>query len=140
MRGFHLVVHVDPGLDHRRAMIYLIDREVEALDIDASQLTRPFSESFDRVVARMESLPRLVIEPDGALLWVGDDPLQPWQLDGQLHDSAMGLMSVELKGWVPGARWQDLLGCLDWPKIPLVFQLVREGIYLDADGLRAVYW
>ncbi len=79
----------------------------------------------------------MFVEPDGSFVWVADHGEPAWQVDGLLFDRAGQLVYVELKGSCPAERWDLLLGSLGWPTVPLVFQLVREAIFLDEASFRA---
>jgi hypothetical protein len=90
------------------------------------------------VLAALEQLPRLFIEPDGSFIWIGPGGPDEWKFDGQLHDSTGGLMTVELKVSGREPEWDRLLMCLDWPRTQLAFELVREGIYVDETVFRSL--
>jgi hypothetical protein len=95
-------------------------------------------QSFEEVVARLSRMPRLDIEPDGALVWVGVDAAgSRWQVEGTLVDGGAAVAYIELKGCCPPEAWEALLGALGWPDQPLVYQLPREGRWLTERQFRA---
>jgi len=65
----------------------------------------PMSSRFDDVAERLGEVPRLYFEPDGSLVWVGDD----WQIDGMLYDREGLLQYADLKGHAPWVRWRELV-------------------------------
>jgi hypothetical protein len=98
---------------------------------------RALTVTFDAVLARLELLPRLFIEPDGSFVWRGNtDDGQDWQLDGNLIDRGDLLDYVELKGTCPSERLDEILQALDWPEEPLSFQLPRQGVLLTEEEFR----
>jgi len=131
----HLVVHAAPERMLTCSEVTLGGHSLEALSLPTSWLSRPLAVSFDEVLSRLEQLPRLYIEPDGSFIWIGPTGPAEWKIDGQLHDSASGLMTIELKVEGDSPDLCAIFHCLDWPAESLVFQLVREGIYVDDYGL-----
>ena len=86
--------------------------------------------SFEESLTSLERLPRMFVEPDGSFVWVGGgDPT--WQVDGNLFDQEDELAYVVLKGHCPPGSFDELLRCFGWPVTPMVFQLSREGVYVD---------
>lgn len=108
------------------------------LQVTSDQLTEPLRVPFETVVENLERIPRVFIEPDGWLLWTDPQGPRVWQLDGQLHDSPRGLMTVELKvSYAPDAHERvhaavDRLIRRGLQAEPdeLIYQLVRPGIYV----------
>ncbi len=95
-----------------------------------------FPVTFEQAEAALAALPRLFIEPDGSFVWVADDAQGSWQIDGHLYDRNGRLLYVEVKGRCPAAAFDHLLHALSWPDVPLMFQLVREAVYLDEADFR----
>jgi hypothetical protein len=95
-----------------------------------------FPVTFEQAEAALAALPRLFIEPDGSFVWVADDAQRSWQVDGNLYDRNDRLSYVEAKGSCPAAAFDRLLRAVGWPDVPLVFQLVREAVYLDEADFR----
>lgn len=94
--------------------------------------------SFEQAAQRLSRLPRMDVEPDGALLWTGVDASGcRWQVEGTLMDGGAALAYVELKGSCPPAAWDELLKALGWPTQPLVYQLPQEGRWLSESQFRA---
>ena len=54
-----------------------------------------------------------------------------WQLDGQLTDDGTRMLHLEVTGACPAERWEQLLVCLDWPQVRLMYLLVKEGVYVE---------
>jgi len=108
----------------------------------------PFDVSFDQVVERLGDLPGMFCEPDGSFVWVaageGGETVLPdskrendrWQLDGQLTDRNERLLSIELSGRCPPEAFDRLLSVLGWPEVPLLFQLMQEGVHLGEAEFR----
>ncbi|MCA9167505.1 MAG: hypothetical protein KDB23_07540 [Planctomycetales bacterium] len=133
---WHITIHAHPGKEVPQSSTAVRQRELLRLELPSEWLTLPMSLSFDTVLARLEQLPRLYIEPDGSFIWIGPQGPDQWKFDGQLHDSTGGLMTIELKVSGTDPELDAILGCLDWPEKAYVFQLVREGIYLDHAQVR----
>ncbi len=51
-----------------------------------------------------------------------------WHVNGHLFDFNGRLHRLELSGTCPPATFDELLRSVGWPRQPLVFELVREGI------------
>lgn len=92
----------------------------------------PLPVSFEEASTAFGGLPRMLVEPDGAWVWVGDG----WQLDGTLVDRGGRLLYVEVKGRCPAAEFDRLLGCLGWPAAALEFEMVRQGLRLEEEEFR----
>ncbi len=92
--------------------------------------------TFDDALAALESLPRVYTEPDGSFLWVGAG--KEWQVEGNLYDRGDELAYVALKGDCPPDVFDALLRCFGWPQAVMVFQLNREGVYVDEPTFRVL--
>ena len=64
----------------------------------------PLASHFDDVADSLAQLPRLYFEPDGSLVWSGQD----WQIDGMLYDRDGVVQYADLKGHAPHDRWSEL--------------------------------
>jgi len=95
-----------------------------------------FPLTFEQAEAALAALPRMFIEPDGSFVWVADGGERSWQLDGQMYDRDGHVLYVEVKGNCPADAFDRLLRAFGWPDVPLVFQLIREAVYLDEAGFR----
>jgi hypothetical protein len=91
----------------------------------------PLAISFEEVVAALAELPRLDVEPDGFFTWVSKDGPADWKLEGQLVDAGRALMYVELKARVPSEVFDQVITTLGWPTSRLLFELVREGVWVE---------
>jgi hypothetical protein len=60
-------------------------------------------------------------------------------MDGLLNDSPRGLMTLEIKGRLPRAAWEDFRGQLVTSAETLVFQLMQEGVYLSEAEFARVF-
>ena len=92
--------------------------------------------TFDAALADLECLPRMYTEPDGSFLWVGAG--KEWQVEGNLYDRGDELAYIALKGHCPPPIFDALLRCFGWPATQLVFELCREGVYVDEATFRAL--
>ncbi len=59
-----------------------------------------------------------------------------WQVEGNLFDRAGRLLFADLKGACPDEQLDQLLAALGWPATPLMFQLVREAVFLAEPEFR----
>lgn len=96
----------------------------------------PFAVSFEEAAAALSGLERMFFEPDGSFVWVSQAGEPAWQVDGVLYDDANRLQLVELKGCCPAAELERLLRACGWPATPVMFQLRREGVFLDETEFR----
>jgi hypothetical protein len=78
----------------------------------------------------------MFFEPDGSFVWTSPSNEPAWQVDGNLFDRNGRVLFVDLKGSCPGDQFDRLLSALGWPATPLVFQLVREAVFLDEAEFR----
>jgi hypothetical protein len=109
------------------------------VNLFASSREASFDCAWEDAAERLERMPRMIFEPDGSFVISGNDETgRRWQVDGHLFDFAGRLQRVELRGECPPAAFDDLLGCLGWPRQPLQFELVREGATLTEQEFRQV--
>ena len=94
------------------------------------------TDSEDAVYLVPAGLERMFFEPDGSFVWVGSAAGQAWQLDGLLADRAGRLLYVELKGRCPSDVLDGILATFGRPEHGLMFQLVREAVFLDESEFR----
>jgi len=106
--------------------------------------------TWEDAAAMLERLPRMIFELDGSFVLSGNveraeragaspPPLETptrWQVDGHLFDFAGSLHRMELHGACPRAVFDELLRSVGWPRQPLKFELVREGIRVDERTFR----
>ena len=137
MRPFHIAVHAMPGPIEPGDLFAVGSSRLRSLRVPVDRQTALWAISFEEAGNALSSLPRMFIEPDGALLWVSAHGEEPrWQLDGNLWDRAERLMAVELKGQCPEAAWDELLHRLGWPDAPVMIRLVREAFFVDQAEFR----
>ncbi len=99
----------------------------------------PLGPDFEACLARLTALPRMFVEPDGALLWTGTDTTgdgRPWQVDGTAWECAGRLLRIDLKGSCPTAAFDALLAACGWPTTPFVVELVRPAVLLEIETFR----
>ena len=108
----------------------------ETLEVPAASQAVPFDVTFEDVSDALSTWPRMFVEPDGAILWTGDDAQGRWQVDGNLYDRAGRLIYVDLAGNCPQAEFDRLLAALGWPVTSVMLQLKREGVWLDEGAFR----
>ena len=141
---FQITVHARPQAAAPAAAIELAGRSVAALEILREALAHPFGVSFETAVERLNAIDRLFIEPDGSFVWSSPQNRETretgaaprWQVDGNLFDRNGRLLFVDLKGSCPAEEFDRLLTALGWPETALVFQLVREALFLAEPEFR----
>lgn len=106
------------------------------LAVPREELQEPFAREFDAVLDDLARLPRMYVEPDGAILWTSSSPERPWQVDGTLGERMGRVLAAELKGCCPPAEFDRLLAVFGWPQDPVIVQLVRAGVFLDEQTFR----
>lgn len=113
------------------------DRGVwQVLDVPRESLGRPLLTSFDGALVRLAALPRLYAEPDGSFVWTSPAADRPWQVDGNLFERDGRVLLADLKGSCPAEEFDRLLTAFGWPAEPLMFELVRAGVFLDEQTFR----
>jgi hypothetical protein len=137
MLSFHISLHVraDTVITADAPMVRG-EREFHILQMPAEALATPFAISFEAAGAALEKLPRMFFEPDGSFVWASQAGEPKWQIDGNLFDRDGRLLFVDLKGHCPMVEFDRLLRAFGWPATPLMFQLVREAVFLDETEFR----
>lgn len=140
MYQFDAVVHARDESMKDADLVNLGEDRYRALRVPPRARAEPLAVSFEQAVALLEQLPRMIVEPDGALLWAGeytvDDSSVAWQIDGTLYDRNERLMHVELAGRAPPEQFDRLLETLGWPEQRVMFQDKRLGVFLGEDEFR----
>jgi hypothetical protein len=136
MYRFHVAVHARPAGISAGPETEVAGVRCAPLLVEPTALGIPLAVRFEAAVDRLQRLPRMFVEPDGSFVWVSDDPACPWQVDGSLFDRHERLLYVELKGACPGDAFDRLLSAFGWPGTPLVFQLLRQAVFLDEASFR----
>jgi hypothetical protein len=131
MYSFHCSVHVRPAEGLETGMFARSGKSLPALIVPPSATGVPFALTFEAAGAALGKLERMYFEPDGSFVWVSANPAEPWQVDGVLYDRHERLLYLELKGECPSHEFDRLLAACGWPATPLMFQLVREAVFLD---------
>ena len=110
-----------------------------------------FDCTWEDAATELEQLPRMIFELDGSFVISGEhqrakragaspppsETSTRWQVDGHLFDFAGRLHRLELRGECPPAAFKELLRCVGWPRQPLIFEMVREGVTVDERSFRA---
>jgi hypothetical protein len=99
-------------------------------------VTEPMALGFDAALGRLDALPRMFVEPDGAFVWTSPREGSRWQVDGNAFERSGRVLLVDLKGSCPAAEFDALLACFGWPEQPIAVQVVRAGVFLDLDTFR----
>lgn len=133
---FDVSLHVRSGEAQPGPAITLAGQSIETLEVPAASQAIPFGVTFEDVSDALSTWPRMFVEPDGAILWTGDDAQGRWQVDGNLYDRAGRLVYVDLAGNSPQGQFDELLAVLGWPATAVMFQLKREGVWLDEAAFR----
>jgi hypothetical protein len=109
-----------------------------------------FACTWEEAATLLERLPRMIFELDGSFVISGNvegperagaspppsETSTRWQVDGHLFDFADRLHRLELHGECPPHVFDELLRSVGWPRQPLAFELVREGIAVDEGEFR----
>jgi hypothetical protein len=107
-----------------------------SLKLPSAAVAEPMATCFDDALGRLDALPRMFVEPDGAFVWASPRDGQSWQVDGNAFERAGRVLLVDVKGSCPAAAFDALLACFGWPEQSLVVQLVRAGVFLDLETFR----
>ncbi len=136
MLRFHVSVHALPPRVAPGPEIAIDGGEYPTLGIEPAMLATPMSVSFEQAAEALQLLPRMYLEPDGSFVWVSPSGEEPWQVDGNLLDRDGALMLLDLKGTCPPKEFDQLLRSVGWPETPLMFQLMRQAVFLDEPNFR----
>jgi hypothetical protein len=141
MLAFHVTVHAKGGGVTPGPVVELtgqagVKLTVTTLAMSAEELAQPFDISFEEAAERLARLERMFVEPDGSFVWVSSADEPRWQVDGNLFDRNGRLLLVDLKGTCDERQFDALLTALGWPETPLVFELVREAMFVDEATFR----
>lgn len=133
---FYVTLHARP-IDARPVGVRpAAGRELAVLEVPPGALGRGFDRSFEEVAELLGRFERMFFEPDGSFVWVAAANEPNWQLDGVVYDRDGRVLYVDLKGACPAPRLDQLLTVLGWPDVPVMFQLVREAVFLDEATFR----
>lgn len=137
MYWFHVSVHARPRSVQLGPIVPLRGLHLQSLAVSPLALNEPLGCSFEEAQCRLDTLERMLFEPDGSFVWVSDGAAtDPWQLDGMLLDRNRRLHSAEIKGSCCDESLDILLSALGWPGTDLIFQLTHEAIFLDEGEFR----
>jgi hypothetical protein len=136
MYSFYTTVHARPPEATIGPTVALPRRSFVTLAVPHEALSHPLGVSFETAMERMGKLERLFCEPDGSFFWGSPHDGPRWQIDGNLFDRAGRLLFVDLKGTCPPTEFDRLLSTFGWPETPLMFQLVREAVFLPEPEFR----
>ncbi|MFV2069622.1 MAG: hypothetical protein ACC645_21870 [Pirellulales bacterium] len=136
MSELHIAIHARPEHAASAPAIRFNGKVLTPLAPLAQQTATPFAITFEEAADRLLQLPRLFLEPDGSLVWASTSDGRDWQIDAQLHDLADRLTRVDLSGTCPATAFDQLLSAIGWPSTRLMFQLVREALFIDEQALR----
>ncbi len=135
MLSFHVCLHARPVDARAGSKKLLAGLELETLEVVPAELP-PLGVSFEEAAAALGAFPRMYCEPDGSFVWVSSAGEVNWQVDGNLYDRAGRLLFIDLKGNCPAIEFDRLLTACGWPATKVVFQLVREALYLGEPEFR----
>ncbi len=93
--------------------------------------------TWDAAAAKLETLPRMIFEPDGSWVWSGETDDEQWHVNGHLFDFSGTLHRVELRGWCPADQFDRLLTCFGWPQVAISYEMVLAGTQLTENEFRS---
>jgi hypothetical protein len=134
--SFSAVVHAQPVGAIPGVVVALRGFDLPTLAVGPGDSSIGFDRTFEEVETALSRCERLFFEPDGSFVWRSSAHESPWQLDGMVYDRGGRVLYLELKGTCPDERLDELLTALDWPRTSVMFQLVREAVFLDEPTFR----
>lgn len=134
---FHCSVHALPHGVSEGAPVELPEGSVTPLVVPQDKVASPMSVSFEHAYETLERFPRMFIELDGSFVWVSSSAESKWQVDGNLYDRAGSLVFVDLKGYCPASRFDELMNVFRGGS-PLMFQLVRRALFVSEAEFRRI--
>jgi hypothetical protein len=136
MFSFHIAVHARAAEVADGPTLDLHGGSYRTLAAPAATFSATLSVTFEQAGEALGQLPRLYFEPDGSFVWVSSSGEPRWQVDGNLFDRDGRLLFVDLKGSCPPEQFDQLLAAFGWPATPVMFQLLREAVFLDEAEFR----
>ncbi len=136
MYRFHCSVHALPSGVSEGSPVVLPEGEVRSLAVRREKLAAAMTVSFEQALETLARLPRMFIEPDGSFVWVSSSEESKWQVDGNLYDRAGLLIFVDLKGFCPANRFDEVISAFRG-SAPLMFQLVRHALFVSEPEFRS---
>lgn len=133
---FHVCIYADPGGTAPLKRISLAGCEVTPLAADQGALHSAWRCTFDEVYQALEKLPRTLLEPDGSLAWSSPPGAPLWRLEGNLYDRGPTLAYLEIKGSCDERALEQIMQCLGWPQVPLLFQWPQLSILVGENDFR----
>ena len=131
----HWIIEARPATAEMGSEVEIDDHRLPALDVPANDRGQALAVTFDEVAQQLMASPGVYWEPDGSFAWTDAGPPR-YRLQGQLADGGTHLQHVELWGQ-PSPHMLDRL--LEFTHGgPLMFQLVRWGVYVDEAELRRI--
>ena len=109
---------------------------MDKLKFHVNVFADPFECTWEEAAESLQALPRMIFEPDGSWIWSGDVGPDRWQVDGHLFDFDDRLHRVELHGNCPEQAFDQLLKCFGWPRQPMFFEQVQQGVRLSETEFR----
>lgn len=136
VRVYQIALHAAPERPLPREITALGGISYERLLVAPGELPS-FGLSFEEALERFSQLPLASVEPDGAVFCRSSPGSRiDWQLEGVFYDRAGSLLYATFTG---NAAWEELLpvfAALRTPPSGLLFQLLQQGIFLDAGEFR----
>jgi hypothetical protein len=137
MYHFRVSIHARPEDCTPGEPIELAGRRLTVLTLAPERLgATTFTRSFEQVTAELARLERLYVEPDGSFVWVSSQQDHLWQLDGVVYDHQDRVRFIDVGGSCPANQFDRLLAVLDWPRVPVMFQLTQAAVLLDEAEFR----
>jgi len=142
MYEFHATLHARPAEVQAGPTAQLKKLDFRTLEVPQSLLAAAAMPcSFEQAAAALGRLEQMYCEPDGSFVWTsvhghGVQNYVPWQVDGNLYDRNGRVLLVDLKGRCPPTEFDRLLAVFGWPEVRLMFQLVRQAVFLDEPEFR----
>jgi len=136
MLSFHISIHARLAEIVESQEVQLDRGVFRALVVPHAALATPFRIGFEEAGEALAKLERMFFEPDGSLVWTSPSGEAAWQVDGNLFDRNGRLLFVDLKGTCPSDQLDRLLSAIGWPATPIMFQLVRQAVFLNEAEFR----
>jgi hypothetical protein len=110
--------------------------DLQTLTVAPQDFVHSLNVSFEAAAAGLASIPELFFEPDGSFALIRHTENATMHLDGNVFDRDGRVVYVDIKGTCVNEDFDQVIGVLGWPSGGLMFQLVREAVFLDEDEFR----
>ena len=133
--SFHVRLYVRPAGSYSGETLVLHGTPIPTVAVGRCMPDQPFDITFSEVVDRLAQLPGMYVEPDGSFAWRPGATEEQAYICGLLCDRDDRLLFIEAQGQADSRMLARLLEACHCDTTAVLFELVREGVFVDYAGL-----